>query len=481
MRTVVLLCSILLVILATAADAKHTEIPRCQQLESYIDLVKHHAAHPVDLCEFYLSSARKKSPLRMNPKIFRAVCICLLKESNLPIPKTQTSVSAAHPSHAPKEHTCSTRYEKLIRKSFYSPQLFCQFYDANPRFISPIPGASVNNLLDGCQCFKNQAASRSTSPKSSTNPVTSTTKAAKPGSSMVNTRSESIKHVSTTVIRADTSMSRYADSATTSETTTIPYVSTTTASATTSTSTTTPITSTTTTTTTTITTASTITSTTTLPVSFTTTTSITTSVTTSITTSKLTTPSTASLSSTTTTTSSLSTTTATTSKSTATTNPSTTTLTSISTTTSTTTLAITTTATTTTLCSSMTAIATVSKGTNLVDHSNYNANFTLQYSGYGIGYASGSTQKVAQYQTSLAMASLASMCATVVEGFQKASDNSSMYFELTYALDTGSGSYWNCIMVDESSNTGVVSFDAALPAIGCSFGFKETGLEVWTG
>lgn len=129
---------------------------------------------------------RGRSPLlHVDAEHLTKACVCFLETSNIAVPTQQPAPD--NPRKA-KPGICNKHIAKTIRKAFYEPVAFCNFYKALTRTSSPIPGLTSKDLLNGCECIKEVDASLS----SSSDSIPSTTKASS---------KSSIKHTTTTTIQ----------------------------------------------------------------------------------------------------------------------------------------------------------------------------------------------------------------------------------------------------------------------------------------
>ncbi|GAM90199.1 hypothetical protein ANO11243_082400 [Dothideomycetidae sp. 11243] len=164
------------VVLALLASGTEASSSKCDAMSAYSKKVQEHMSYPIDFCVYYLSSPRTRTPLAMSVQALHDSCCCLLDAAEIPIPKHHTSSAPAYADS--NKRVCSIEFKHLISKTFYEPKRFCKFFDAFPRSVSPIPGVTAEQLLDGCECFDHHHHTTTTTtttkhkkPKHTTPPV----------------------------------------------------------------------------------------------------------------------------------------------------------------------------------------------------------------------------------------------------------------------------------------------------------------------
>ncbi|KAF2148930.1 hypothetical protein K461DRAFT_315878, partial [Myriangium duriaei CBS 260.36] len=151
MKSLAFIYSVLVALFTCSAYAVSEE---CKELQPYLRLTNNHITHPVYFCKYYLLSPRTRSPLlHVDATTLTSACKCILTQHGVDIPTPKISPAVSSPVSRPAPQ-CNTKYRKLIRKSFYEPRAFCAYYHASARFHSPVPGATVQNIIDGCACIK---------------------------------------------------------------------------------------------------------------------------------------------------------------------------------------------------------------------------------------------------------------------------------------------------------------------------------------
>ncbi|KAF2157369.1 hypothetical protein K461DRAFT_309494 [Myriangium duriaei CBS 260.36] len=164
----------------------------CPGLQPQVDRLKEEIAHPNQYCRFYLSQRRMRSPIvDMNADLMMKGCVCLLKQDGMGITSSSSqppqTFIPAQTSVGQETMDCNPQFEEIIKAEYHEFRHFCKFFGTSLRRVTPIPGLSPEQVMEGCKCILEnrqktpyQTASRSQRTQS---PVTEAPAAAKTGSS----------------------------------------------------------------------------------------------------------------------------------------------------------------------------------------------------------------------------------------------------------------------------------------------------------
>ncbi|PNS21096.1 hypothetical protein CAC42_3434 [Sphaceloma murrayae] len=156
-------------------------VTACPALQTQLHALRNDVAHPVSFCKYYVRILRTRSPVPgVDAKKLVKACQCLLKQNGITVPK-QKQPDESEPTTSSAPLVCVDEYKVAIRAEFKQPKPFCRFFGALPRPISPVPGLTAKQVVQGCKCILNPSSTGRTSTPASSD-ASSTTSRPSPSS-----------------------------------------------------------------------------------------------------------------------------------------------------------------------------------------------------------------------------------------------------------------------------------------------------------